>query len=309
MKRIHFGAAMLSAAILFLPLSPPIHGEDKNDESGRNLSCIPMAMYEGLTLGEQEIYSPGFGLAFAGKDSMTTAFYTAYLFDEPLLFEYPETYHSVDVLFDGKTERGNWLLLFSSSSDEPAYGGLRTFQAAGVYGWKLIEGQRGSLILGGGLAVSDFGIENADGEPWPLIPVPFLRASFRTSLLSSSFDFITGPNLNIVLMPERKVRLVGDFRMDEFRDARDLIFETYLLYQLGFAGISVGFKNDALSFDLGEEDERLEVHYHALFACVDLAVLKLSAGYAFDARERYREEYTRDIEAGLFLSLQGLYQF
>ncbi len=309
MKKRNFCAAVLTTVMLFLLLLSTVYGETESGSPAKKLNYIPMAMYEGLILGEQEIRSPGFGFACAGKNFTAAAFYAAYHFDDSLLLDYPETYHSVDFLFDGKTERGNWLLLFSSSSDEPACGGLRTFQAAGVYGRSLIEGQRGSLVLGGGLAVSDFGIENAEGEPWPLIPVPFLRASFRTSLLSSSFDFITGPNLTIVLLPERKMRLVGDFRMDEFRDARDLIFETFLRYQLGFAGISVGFKNDALSFDLGEEEERLEVHYHAIFACVDLAVLKLSVGYAFDARERYREEYTRDSGEGLFLSLQGLYQF
>ena len=36
----------------------------------------------------------------------------------------------------------------------------------------VIAGGQLSLVLGGGLAVSDFGIERSNGEPWPVISFP-----------------------------------------------------------------------------------------------------------------------------------------
>jgi len=83
------------------------------------------------------------------------------------------------------------------------------------------------------------------------------------------------------------------------------------------AGIALGIKNDNYgAFKLGEydrnlveEDESIEIHYNALFGELDLTLLKITGGYAFNGRELYREEDTGNLGDGYFLSIQGMYQF
>lgn len=309
MKKTNAVFVVAACALLLISWPPYLSGEEELEESTPGLSYVPMMKYESLSLGAQHVMSPGMGIALMGEGFMMTGFYTGFRFKEDLALEYPRNYHSIDFLVDGKRGPHNYLLVFKSSSDVPAYGGFETFQSAMVYGRKVVDGRRASLILGGGIAVSDFGIELADGTMWPVIPVPLIRGRYETNFVSASLEFITGPNLNVVLFPDRPLRLVGDFRMDEYRDARDLIFETLISYYPTFAGISVGITNNAYSFDLDGEEEKFELHYRAVFASLDLAILKFSVGYAFDAREQYSEEVSRRPEEGLFLSLQGLYQF
>ena len=150
--------------------------------------------------------------------------------------------------------------------------------------------------------------------------MPLVRVNYHTDWLDTKFEFITSPNLSFTLAPRDRVRLTGDFRMDQFRDARDLIYEVALEYrpyseqkeQGDFAGVSIGFKNDNYgAFKLGNEgeDESLEVHYNSLFAAIDVSVLKITAGYAFDGRSLYRETQKQDMGEGFFISVQAMYPF
>ena len=209
-----------------------------------------------------------------------------------------------------------FLYLFKSEAEEPVIGGFQSFQTAGVYGYRLVHSQRASLVLGGGLAVSDFGIELEDGRTWPLIPVPLIRFTYESALLNADFDFITGPNLCLTLMPEQRFRISGDFRMDQFRDIQDLVFELTLKYRFfdhdhpmgDFAGIEVGVKNEAFSFDISNREEPFELNYYSLFGTLDATLLKLSGGYIFKSRERYAEDETNGLGEGFFLSIQGMHQ-
>jgi hypothetical protein len=221
------------------------------------------------------------------------------------------------VLLDGTQGNHHYLVLFKSEADKPLLGGLESFQTAAVYGYRLLDTQHNSLVLGAGLAVSDFGIELEDGRPWPLIPVPLVRFNHESRLLSASFDFITGPNLSFTLMPESRVRLKTDMRVDQFRDIRDLIFETELIYRFfgkdhptgDFAGISVGIKNEGYGFAAEEKDEPVEFNYYSVFGTLDITLLKFTGGYVFDSRERYNGDDSCKLGKGYFLSLEGMYQF
>ena len=236
---------------------------------------------------------------------MAVGLYTAHSITGAPTDDYPSLCHSLEFLLDGGKGRHRYLGFFKSESDEPVYGGLNTFQTAGVYGYELVQGPRLSLVLGAGLAVGDFGIELEDGTAWPIIPVPLLRMNYSSEWVDASFDFLTGPNLTVTLAPEKQVRFTGDFRMDEYPD---LIYETLLHYRFfpadhpmgDIAGISVGFKNDVYGFDLAGEEEALEIQYRALFATIDLTLLKITGGYSF-------KEWNK--ESGMYVSLQGMYQF
>ncbi len=268
---------------------------------------LPLLSYDYLSLDDQSIHSPGTGLMVAGENAMAIGLYTLHSMEKAPSDAYPTVYHSLEFVLDGHKGRHTYLAVFKSESDKPVYGGLNTFQSAAVYGYRLLDGTRLSLVLGGGLAVSDFGIEGANGEPWPLIPVPLIRMNYSSRWLESSFEFLTGPNFGFTLAPEKQIRFTGDFRMDQFRDIRDLIFESALHYRFfpadhpmgDLAGVSIGFKNDVYAFALAGEEEPLEIQYYSVFGTIDLTLLKISGGYTFTEGND---------KNGLHLSLQGMYQ-
>lgn len=239
---------------------------------------------------------------------MAVGLYTYHSLEKTPSDSYPTVYHSIEFVLDGHKDRHTYLAIFKSESDKPVYGGLNTFQSAAVYGYQLSDSPRLSLVLGAGLAVSDFGIEGANGKPWPLLPVPLIRMNYSSEWMEVSFEFLTGPNLCFTIAPVRRIRFTGGFRMDQFRDIHDLIFENALHYRFfptdhpmgDLAGVLIGFKNDMYTFDLAGEDEALEIQYYALFGAIDLTLLNISGGYTFTEGNE---------ENGLYLSLQGMYRF
>lgn len=310
---------MLMLFILLMMATAAI-AENHNREDKDEVKIIPVVQYDYLSLDSQSIQSPGAGIILQSKDVMFVGVYTRHTFGEELSYDYPDVYHTIDTLLDGKSDRHQYLGIFKSESDLPVAGGLHTFQAATVYGYEIIAGNRLSLVLGGGLAVSDFGIERDNGEPWPVIPVPLVRMNYSSEWIKAKFECITSPNLSFTLVPESRLRLTVDLRMDQTRDMRDLIFDFALAYRFfkpdhemgDYAGISAGFKNDnygAFCLKGKDGDESIEVHYYSVYGTVDLSLLKITGGYAFKGRELYLEKNKVDAGNGYYLSVQGLYQF
>jgi hypothetical protein len=278
------------------------------DQPAQEAQIAALGQYEILALDEQTVHRPGVGALVLSGDDTFVGLYSRPLFRRDLLFDHPDAYHAVDLLYDGRDGRRQLVLLFKSESDRPVAGGWETFQAASVFGYEVVVRPRISLVVGGGLALSDFGIELEDGSVWPLITVPFVRATWRSELLEASFDFITGPNLGLTLAPERRTQLSADLRIDQFRDVRDLIFEVALSHRF----LAVGIKNDTFGFVPGDPDVRSDetspvaVHYLAAFGALDFGVLQLSGGYAFEGRQRYGESTTANWGDGYFLSVQAM---
>lgn len=297
------------ALLLILCMITTILAAQENEEQREaKAHLLPLLNYDYLSLGSQSVHSPGTGLIVTGENVMAVGLYSFHSLEKAPSNSYPTEYHSLEFILGGHKDRHTYLAVFKSQSDKPVYGGLNTFQSAAVYGYQLIDGPRLSLVLGAGLAVSDFGIEGANGGPWPLLPVPLIRMNYSSEWMETSFEFLTGPNLCLTIAPEKRIRFTGDFRMDQFRDIHDLIFENALHYRFfsadhpmgDLAGVSIGIKNDVYTFDLADEEEPLEIQYYALFGAIDLTLLKISAGYTFnDGNEKN----------GLYLSLQGMYQF
>lgn len=291
-----------------------------NEATPKDVKIIPIVQYEYLNLTSQSAQSSSAGILVQGADVQFAGLYTQHEFKEPLQYGFPGRYHTIDTLLDGKLGRHQYIGIFKSASDQPVTGDINTFEAAAVYGYEMINKPNLSVVLGGGIAVGNFGIEKDDGENWPLIPVPLVRVNYNSDLLEAKFEFLASPNLNFTLSPGNHMRLTGDFRMDQFRDARDIIFEIALSYrpysiqnELGdFIGLSVGFKNDnygAFHLEDKEEKESIETHYYSLFATVDVSVLKISGGYAFGGRSLYRETIKENIGEGFFISVQCMYSF
>jgi hypothetical protein len=294
--------------------------EAQSEVKPKTVQIVPLVQFENLSLTSQQIQSSSVGLLINSDDLMFTGLYTQHEFDELLQYGFSSRYHSIDMLLDMKNGRHQYLGFFKSDSDQPVSGDINTYQGAAVYGFEMINNPNLSLVLGGGLAVGNFGVETSDGKNWPVIPVPLVRVNHRTDWLDTKFEFLTSPNLSFALAPKSRVRLSGDFRMDESRDSRDLIYVVALEYRPyseqdergDFAGVSIGFKNDNYgAFNLANEDddETLEVHYKSLFAAVDVSLLNVTAGYAFDGRALYRETLKEDLGEGFFVSVQAMYPF
>jgi hypothetical protein len=294
--------------------------ENTNGTAPEDMQIVPLAQYEYLDLTSQSIQSFSAGFQIKGTDIQFVGLYTQHVFDEPLLFDFPKRYHTIDILLDGKQDRHQYVAIFKSESDKPVSGGINTYEGALAYGYEMIHDSNLSLVLGGGLAVGNFGIETSDGDNWPIIPVPLVRVNYQSDLIDAKFEFLTSPNLSFTLWPKERIRLTGDVRMDQYRDLRDIIFECALEYRLfseqetmgDFAGLSIGFKNDSYgAFQLGDEEdeESLEVHYYSIFATVDVSLLKISAGYAFEGRSLYREEQEENLGGGFYISVLGVIPF
>jgi hypothetical protein len=303
---------MMKQQILFLLVAlgaaTAAFSDQPIEEESRKTSYIPVLTYDLLSLERETIHSPGIGLIAMNESVTAVALYTRHSTVKSSLEEYPDLYHSLEFLIDGKKERHNYLLIFCSNSDKPGYGGLHTFQSAAVYGYEVVGRTDLSITLGGGLAVSDFGIELDNGEPWPLFPVPLVRINYTSTLAEASFEFLTGPNLSLTLAPQKQIRLTADFRMDQFRNLQDLIFEGALHYRFlpeshpmgDLAGLALGVKNNIYTFDLAKEKTVRELQYYSVFGELDLTLLKIGGGWAFTGR---------DEGSGFHFSIQGMYQF
>lgn len=262
---------------------------------------IPAAQYDALVLDEQTVHTPTGGLIVLQDEDMFVGLYGRPIFTRDTDADHPDRYHSIDLLYDRRRGRHHSVSLFSAESDQPVAGGWKTFQAASVWGYEVFQRPQTSIVIGGGLAVSDFGIELDDGTAWPLIPVPFVRMHHASPYVEATLDFITGPNLNVVVAPERDLQFTADVRIDQFRDIRDLIFETTLKYRF----LAAGVKNDTFGFAPADKDDPVEVHYRAAFGTLDLSILKITGGYAFDGRKRTGESDTASLGDGYFVSIQA----
>ncbi len=293
----------------------------------RVTSYIPLAQYEHFHTSEQSIKSKSIGLVIERKNFFFVGITTFHKFHDTLLFDFPRSYQTIDILSELQRDNSQILLILKSSTDCPESLELQTFQSAIVYGYKFLDEKQFSLIFGGGIAVSDFGIEYSNGKTWPIIPVPLLKIKTHNQYLKTKFEFISSPNLDITLFPTNHIRATFEGRFDKLRDERDLLFESKLHYRffsasdkLGdIAGVAIGFKNSNYgAFNLAEredencqENETLEIQYHSVFAELDLSLLKVSAGYNFDSRELYETEKltSKNLDDGWFLSVQGAWKF
>ncbi|MDH5730223.1 MAG: hypothetical protein OEZ58_14600 [Gammaproteobacteria bacterium] len=290
---------------------------NNNDAKQTENLSAPLMQYDHVSLSEQTIRSASGGLVLQRDWGNLIGIYTHHDFSEPMFYDFPDVYHSIDSLLDTHFGRHQYLVIFKSESSRVLSGSLSGIQAGAVYGYEWINKPHLSLVLGGGIAVGEFGVERSDGSNMPAIPVPLIRFNYQSTILETKFEFLTGPNWSFTLRPKSKIRLTFDSRLDQLRDARDLIFESNLVYRFfdakhemgDFAGIAIGFKNDNVgAFALANKHytETLEAHYQSLFATLDLTLIKVSVGRAFAGRVLYREQLKQHLGEGYFITVQGV---
>ena len=293
----------------------PCEAEEENKDPGYNI--IPIAEYSKVKFGERSVESPGLAIAVKNENNKFIGAYQYSEFKEPPLSPVPFRYHAINFLGDINHRPWNSLIIFKSQADHPVTGGLKTYQLGLARGYYLWDENNSSLVLGGGIAHGDFGLKLAGGKVLPLIPVPLIRYRKEWEYLSLSFDFLTGPNLSWTLGPRSKIRLVCDVRMDNFRDADDIIFESILWYRFfesnheygDFAGLGLGLKRDELSFDLARRENSFALQYNSAFITFDISLLRVTAGRTFNVIERYGDEIKTSLEKGKFAEFRLLYLF
>lgn len=313
---------MIGCVLLIL-----IVGTGLNAEDARDWAIVPMLSYGHLSFNRQGIHSLGQGMLFTRGDMVPPlserrdSLLIAGMFRQYFILEaqegYPSLFHGINLMIDRRIGRHLFLGLVVAESDQPFYGGIRTFIAGPGYGFEFIRTENISLTLGIGLGVGYFGIELPNGESLSVMPIPIVRFNMETSLISVSFEFLTRPGLNITLLPQHRIRLVNSFGVNQFRDTRDLLFDITLTYRLfsddsnlgDFAGIGIGVKNWALGFPLAENGRSYEVVYNAIYGLIDLSFLRISGGYLFNGMEIFDLNRRRDIGNGFFVNVTLAWQF
>jgi hypothetical protein len=319
-----FSIAFLSVLSLFM--MPAVYGQETEKKNDPFVIFLPLG-YDLLLLEEQTVHSPAGGVGFiAGEQNLPfnqverrftgLAAYQPFIFTEEILPEVPKMLYQIGGMFDARIKRHQILAIFQANSDAPVFGGLNTFQFGAGYGYEIIRRPNVSLILGAVLGVRDFGITLPSGDPWLLMPLPLIRFGVDTKWFTSSFDFITGPVLNFTIAPKERIRFTGDIRMETYRSIADINCEFALWYRLfgadhklgDFAGLGVGFKNDVAGFDLSREikSETFELQRSAVFAAIDLSILKIQGGWIIDSNYLLDGEKAGSPGSGFFLSVQGM---
>jgi hypothetical protein len=258
---------------------------------------IPVLRYEYVHMGNQQYHAPGAGLVIKrGKQAplpseernslLIAAFDNSYSIMDDLEDGYSNLYHDINFLLERKIKKHLILGIFNSSSSEPVYGGLHTFQTGIGYGYELFRNKYFSSTLGGALVVSDFGINLPDGSPWPVMPLPIIRFTVDSKWIDASFEFLLAKSIyTITIAPEQKIRMTGTFRMEKFRTIEDILFECTLWYRFLHAGIGLGVKNNGIGFTLDDKSKLYESNYYAVFGTLDILFLQLSGGYILKGRE------------------------
>jgi len=299
------------------------------EDTAKDWSLTPLLNYEYLSFDGQGVHSPGVGLMFTKgnmnpsvseeRNSLLIAGVYKQYFIQDTEDGYPNIYYSINLMIDRKINRHLIFGLFVAESDKPLYGGLRTFIGGPAYGYEFIRSENISLTLGVGLGVGDFGIELPNGESLPVMPIPVVRFNLETSWINLAFEFLRKPVLNATLFPKYRIRLINTFGVLQirFRDIRDLLFDTMLMYRffskdskLGdFAGIGIGFKNGGFGFPLAEKDKSYEFIYYSIYGLIDLSFLKIQGGYSFNGLEIYDSEKRKNIGDGFFINVILAWQF
>ncbi|MDR1374981.1 MAG: hypothetical protein LBJ24_08425 [Treponema sp.] len=300
------------------------------DASGeKDFFTAPVLLYDYVSLDGQQFHAPGEGLIFT-KGKLPPAFgekrnslsvmamARQYFFMQKNAPGYADRYHDIGLAAEWQFGRHQIRGFLQSASNEPFYGGLRTVKAGAGYGYDVLHTERFSLTLGGILAVSDFGLEYADGKIWPVIPLPLVRFTFNAPLVDLEAELMAiTPSLKCTLLPDRRFRLITEARMNGYRHVRNIIFDCSLWYRFfdqnskrgDFAGIGIGANSNSASFNLDGKDKDYELQYFSVYGKLDVSFLSICGGYAFGGRELYDEEAAGGTGDGFFVSVRLAYRF
>ncbi|MDR2052357.1 MAG: hypothetical protein LBP80_03005 [Treponema sp.] len=291
------------------------------------LIIAPLVNYEYLHLAGQQFHAPGEGVSFIYGDEQKPFFAQVlakqYIMGQDNRDGYEGPYHSDSLTLVQKIKRHQFMALLNARSNEPVYGGLRTFTAGIGYDYELLRNDHHSLVLGGVLTVTDTGITFVDGKTWPVMPLPLITYELRSQLLTLKASYMLKPQLDFTVLPESRIRLTSSLSMEKYRSIADLLFDCALWYRFfdknskqgDCAGFGAGIKNTGLYFNFGEKDKSYELQYYSVYGTLDFSILQISGGYCFRGREILDSSggdsigNDRSAGEGYFASIRLVYSF
>lgn len=320
---------MMFGFFSFAFASTSIDDEKKNDED--KINVIPILTYEYGHMDNRQYHAPG-AIAVISKGNRELpvadgsnsfffgAIYKQYLFSNARAAGYPDNYHDIEMMIEQRNDRHYFCALFESYAEKPIKGGLQSFATGPGYGYAFIQNEHFLFIFGGGLGISDFGIDLPSGKTWPVIPIPVVRILANFQWVDFFFEFINRPIFKVTIAPKEKIRMTAFVNVSHYTDINYVFFDCALWYRffseqhrLGdFAGVALGVKNEGKRFSLPEKETWYMFHHYSVFAKLDLSFLQLACGYIFSGDEKYRNNSNAiklKTGNGIWVSIAGGYMF
>ena len=201
------------------------------------------------------------------------------------------------------TGKNSFLLKIDGNGADP-FESYKNFEGLLMYGRKIIDTESTSLMLGGGLAATDTGIQ-LGGVDLFLVPLPMLYFNYTGQLFTTEFEWIGLPNARFVLFPEKLFRIKADLSFAGFKLPVDINFDTaFACYPIkegplkDYFYISAGLSHNIEKFRINQESS-VKYHYFCAYAEVNATAIGARAGYTFGGNSRN----------GFYLLIQGMYKF
>jgi len=230
-------------------------------------------------------------------------------------YDFPNLYHNASLSIMQKINRHIITGSFSAITEEPLYGGPRTFIGTAGYLYNLVKGEHFSMNLGGTLLLMDIGVTMNNGEPWLLWPFPMITLSWDYEWV----NFGVMPGVRMTIGPRFPISLVAKtvtggydaalwYRYFKNKDpAKELL------------GIAAGFKNETSNVTISDGG-KYGVNYNAIYGALRLfKFFEASGGWAFNGKEEYKKiswdsilrfagisrdsSYNADVGNGYFFSI------
>lgn len=212
--------------------------------------------------------------------------------------------------------KNSFLLKIDSRGANP-FQSYKNSEGLLMYGRKLIDTESTSLVLGGGLAATDTGIQ-LGGIDIFIVPLPMLYFTYKNQIFSTEFEWIGLPNAKFVLLPQNQFRIKADASFAGFNLPVDIMFDTALAWYPIKEGelkdyfyISAGVSHNVEKFRINTENS-VKYHYFCAYGEINATAFGVRAGYAFNGERivtssgvRTKENYN----GGFYLLIQGMYKF
>lgn len=217
------------------------------------------------------------------------------------------------IFFQGVYKTGNHqgILIAQDNSDKPFSSKYGTTLAA-AYGYQLCDNQKWSCYVGGGLFMAPVQIGTLT---LPVIPLPIVRAAYKSEQVYAAFDFLGSPSLNCLFFTQNHFRVAVNLQCNGLSSVRDISGQIALKYYffpehdiLQVLNLQLGVENTVMSYGL-KDDRTYRSQNWGAFAAFDAGVLKIFAGYSFDGQQKINDIIEKHTGEGWYFSTQVMFVF
>lgn len=218
-----------------------------------------------------------------------------------------------EISFQGVYNSGNHqvLLIAQDTNENPFSSRKGTVLAAG-YGYQLCDNKKWSCVIGGGLFMIPVQLGSVS---LPVVPLPIMRAAYKTDQVYATFDFLGNPALNCMLFTQNHLRLAANLQVTGLSSLRDIsgqvAFRYYFLPEHEIwqvLNLQLGLENTVMPYTLKNEKNYTSQNW-GIFTAIDVTVIKIQAGYSFDGVQKIDNKVTGKTGQGWYCSVQAAFVF